>query len=98
MLEYNAQRVSKWSDDLFLDGLRQSGDPLADAAVARLKDEGGARAVGMAFRHLQGNDSPLPPEAPEALHAFIAATGGLPDGIALDRLEAGASAFLKNAL
>ena len=90
--------MSKWSDDVFLDGLRQSGDPLADAAVARLKDEGGAKAVGMAFRHLQGNDSPLPPDAPAALHDFIAASGGLPDGVRLDRLEAGAAAFLDNAL
>jgi len=90
--------VSKWSDDVFLDGLRQSGDPLADAAVARLEDEGGAKAVGMAFRHLQGNDSPLPPDAPAALHDFIAASGGLPDGVRPDRLEAGAAAFLDNAL
>jgi len=78
--------------------LRQSGDPLADAAVARVKLEGGARAVAGAFRHLQGNASPIPPEAPPALHDFIDATGGLPARVDTARLSAGAAAFLENAL
>jgi hypothetical protein len=90
--------VSKWSDDSFLDGLRQAGDPLADAAVARLRDEGGSKAVGRAFRMLQGNDSPLPPDAPEALRTFMEATGGLPTRADVRRLRAGGDAFLRNAL
>ena len=28
--------MSQWSDDVFLDGLRRSGDPRADEAVRRL--------------------------------------------------------------
>ena len=90
--------MSKWSDTAFLDALRQAGDPLADAAVARLHDEGGAKAVGRAFRHLQGNATPLPADAPEALHAFMRDTGGLPPWVQPSRLEAGGAAFLKNAL
>ncbi|WP_396623881.1 oxygenase MpaB family protein [Luteitalea sp.] len=90
--------MSKWSDRTFLDGLRQAGDPLADAAVARLRDEGGARAVGAAFRHLQGNATPLPADAPDALHAFMRDTGGLPPWVQPSRLQAGSDAFLKNAL
>ncbi len=90
--------MSKWSDDGFLDGLRQAGDPLADAAVARLSLEGGDHAVGRAFQHLQGNSTPIPAGAPPALHDFIAASGGLPADVDRARLAAGAAAFLQNAL
>ena len=50
--------MSTWSDDTFLDGLRQSGDPLADAAVARLRDEHGGAVIGRIFAKLRANDSP----------------------------------------
>jgi hypothetical protein len=90
--------VSQWSDDRFLDVLRQSGDPLADAAVARLRDEGGSRAVGQAFRFLQANHTPLPADAPVALKTFMQEAGGLPAGVDLARLQAGGQAFLRNAL
>ncbi|HTV03513.1 MAG TPA: oxygenase MpaB family protein [Luteitalea sp.] len=90
--------MSQWSDDRFLDGLRQSGDPLADAAVARLRDEGGSRAVGQAFRVLQGNSTPLPPDAPPALKTFMSEAAGLPTDVSLERLQAGGQAFLRNAL
>ena len=59
----------KWSDDRFLDGLRAQGDSLADAAIERLVAEHGERAIGPAFRALQATDTPLPPDAPPALHA-----------------------------
>lgn len=90
--------MSKWSDDTFLDELRQSGDPLADAAVVALRDEGGSVAVGRAFRLLKANDTPLPPDAPEALHTFMNTAAGLPASADLDRLRAGGDAFLQNAL
>ena len=90
--------MSQWSDDRFLDVLRESGDPLADGAVARLRDEGGSRAVGQAFRLLQGNHTPLPANAPEALATFMREAGGLPDGVDLARLRSGGRAFLRNAL
>jgi hypothetical protein len=90
--------VSKWSDDAFLDGLRQAGDPLADAAVARLRDEGGSQAVARAFRVLQGNHTPLPADAPEALRTFMHDAGELPAGVDIQRLRDGGEAFLANAL
>ena len=90
--------MSQWSDDRFLDGLRQSGDPLADAAVVRLREEGGSRAVGQAFRVLQGNSTPLPADAPPALKQFMSEAAGLPPDVSLDRLHAGGQAFLRNAL
>lgn len=95
---YNRRHVSHWSDDSFLDALRQAGDPLADHAVARLRDEGGAKAVGRAFALLHGNDSRLPPEAPAALRAFMDAADGLPAGVDMARLQRGGDAFLRNAL
>ena len=47
--------ASKWSDDAFLDELRQQADPLADAAVARLIEEGGIQAANHAFQHMHAN-------------------------------------------
>jgi hypothetical protein len=87
----------KWSDDGFLNGLRDQGDPEADAVVARLIAER-VHDVGRLFRLLQANDTPLPPDAPPPLHDFIAATAGLPPGLDQARLERGGAAFLKNAL
>jgi hypothetical protein len=88
----------RWSDDGFLDALRQMGDPAADAAVAALAAEGGDRAVGSAFALLKANDTPLPADAPTPLRAFIGATTGLPPGVDLTRVVRGGQAFLRNAL
>ena len=66
--------------------------------MARLRDEGGSAAVGRAFRVLQGNDTPLPPDAPEALHAFMRDAAGLPADADRARLQRGGQAFLRNAL
>ena len=88
----------KWSDDGFLDSLRRAGDPAADDAVRRMKEDGGDKAVNASFRMLHANDSPLPAEAPQALKDFMAATGGLPPGLDMDRLQRGEDAFVRNAL
>jgi len=90
--------VSKWSDDRFLDSLRESGDPPADDAVARLRAEHGDAAVGRAFAQLRANDSPLPADAPAALTEFMRDAGGLPAWASEARLERGGNAFLQNAL
>ena len=88
---------SKWSDDAFLDALRRQGDPPADAAVARLATDGGARTVGTIFRMLQANDTPLPENAPGPVVEFMRASAGLPD---LDkaRLPRGCAVFLRHAM
>ena len=90
--------TGRWSDDVFLDSLRQVGDPPADAAVRGLLEDGGGRAVGAIFGMLKANDTPLPADAPRPLRDFMAASAGLPPGLDLERLQRGGQAFLKNAL
>jgi hypothetical protein len=89
---------SRWSDDVFLDALRRSGDPAADAAVAGLIADGGLAAVGAIFKLLRVNDTPLPPDAPQPLKDFMAASAGLPPDLDLPRLPNGGRAFLRNSL
>jgi len=89
---------SRWSDDVFLDALRSSGDPEADAAVAKLIADGGLGAAGAIFKLLKANDTPLPPDAPAALQDFMAATATLPPGLDHARLANGGQAFMRNAL
>ncbi len=88
----------RWSDDEFLDGLRRTGDSLADAAVGRLQRETSSRDIGQVFRMLQANDTPLPEDAPHALKVFMAASAGLPPDVDLARLHRGGTAFLRHAL
>ena len=89
---------SKWSDDVFLDGLRRQGDPPADEAVARLIADRGGQSAGPIFKVLQANDTPLPADAPQPLKDFMAASAGLPPEIDRIRLPRGGEAFLRNAL
>ena len=95
---HSADGTGRWSDDAFLDTLRRSGDPAADAAVAALMADGGLAAVGSAFRLLRANDTPLPPDAPAPLKDFMTSSAGLPPGLDLSRLPKGGRAFLRNAL
>lgn len=88
-------RVSKWSDDTFLNGLRESGDPLADDAVARLRADHGGAVIGAIFAKLRANDSPLPPDAPLALADFMRSAGGLPSWASDARLQRGGQVFLQ---
>ena len=90
--------TGQWSDDTFLDTLRRSGDPAADAAVAALIADGGLAAAGAAFKLLRANDTPLPPDAPQPLKDFMASSAGLPPHLDLARLSNGGRAFLRNAL
>jgi hypothetical protein len=93
-----ADTSGRWSDDAFLDALRASGDPAADAAVAALIADGGLAAAGAAFKVLRANDTPIPAGAPAPLHAFMAATHGLPPLADPARLRRGGEAFLRNSL
>lgn len=88
----------QWSDDAFLDALRAQGDPEADAVIAALLADGETRSLGALFKVLQANDTPLPAAAPAPLHAFMAASPGLPANLDVPRLQRGGAAFLKNAL
>jgi hypothetical protein len=87
----------KWSDDRFLDSLRQQGDAQADLAVARLVEERDVRAVNEVFKTLRADDTPLPDDAPAPFREFVAATGTLPSWTDPARLARGGDVFLKHA-
>ena len=89
---------SRWSDDAFLDSLRQQADPQADGAVARLIADGGDRAVSYLFRVLRANDDPIPDDAPEPFREFMEQTRELPPDLDLDRVQRGGDVFLRHAM
>jgi hypothetical protein len=76
----------KWSDDGFLDLLKQHGDELADETLARLMEEMGVQAIQAVFNQLRSSDDQLPADAPAAFKDFVAATRELPDGVDRERL------------
>lgn len=82
---------------MFLDSLRRVGDPLADEAVRRLLADADDQAVRRTFALLKANDTPLPADAPAALHEFMASSADLPP-LDAQRLRNGGQAFLRNAL
>ncbi len=88
----------KWSDDRFLDSLRQIGDPVADEAIARLMAGRQTADVGIIFRMMRANDDVLPADAPQAYKDFAAASPGLPPDLDFARLQRGGAAFYRNAL
>jgi hypothetical protein len=90
--------MSRWTDDVFLDALRHTGDSHADAAVAALIADGGIAAIGPIFRLLGANDTPLPADAPAPLKAFVDASPGLAADADLARLRRGGLAFYRNAV
>ena len=87
----------KWSDDRFLDSLRQQGDPQADLAVRRLMEEREVRAVNEVFKTLRADDAPIPDDAPAPFREFAEATRGLPSWADRGRLARGGDVFLKHA-
>ena len=83
----------RWTDDAFLDGLRQQGDDLADGTVKRLHEEHGLDAVNRIFQSLAADHQPLPADAPEPFRKFMDATAEPPPGIDFERLNRGARVF-----
>jgi hypothetical protein len=90
--------AGQWSDDAFLDRLRQIGDSAADQAVATLIAAGQTKDVSAIFRTMRANDDPLPPDAPQAYRDFMAASAGVPPNLDFERLDRGGAAFYRNAL
>lgn len=62
-----------------LDFLRHTADPLADGCIAALFQSGQIQAVNQALDALGQNDSPLPPDLPEPLRAYLVESARLPD-------------------
>ncbi len=89
--------ATRFSDDTFLDEIRQKVDTKADACVSRLFAEGGAAGSAALFRQLTSNEDRLPDDAPEALREFFASTRALPPGVDLARIRRGEQVWMKNA-
>lgn len=100
--------AARWSDDSFLDGLRQFGDAAGDRCVvelAKLPDSAmRARAV---FAKMPRNDSPLPSDTPAQLREFFAQTyawcdhcrqPSLPAWVDRDRIVRGQKVFMERMM
>jgi hypothetical protein len=87
----------KWSDDRFLDSLRQQGDVQADLAVRRMMEEREVRAVNEIFKTLRADDAPIPADAPAPFLEFVEATRTLPSWADRSRLARGGDVFLKHS-
>jgi hypothetical protein len=70
-----------------LAGLRQVGDPSADAVIEELARTEQIRAVSHVLRGLVDNDQPVPGELPPAIAGWLERTAALPDWADADRLE-----------
>lgn len=77
---------ARWSDDAFLDLLKQHKDDLADQTVDRLIEDHGIEKVGYIFRKMSASDDQIPADAPRALLDFVEQTLPLPPGIDHERL------------
>ncbi len=89
--------ATKWSDDCFLDGLRQTGDPAADQTVLQLMAGREMGEIGAIFKMLGKNDSPFPDDVPPPLREFLDATSELPPDVDMARLRRGGEVFLRHA-
>ncbi len=94
---------TKWSDDQFLNGLRELGDAKADACVEELigSSDDARRDFHLVFAKMNSNNAALPVDLPPLLRTFFEETDGLPvvDGAPadLDRLERGGGVLMQNA-
>ena len=89
--------TTRWSDDAFLDSLRQQTDELANQCVRKLAAENGLEGSRVLFQHTSSNDTALPPDAPAPLQTFFAETAALPPGVDLARIDRGERAWMKHA-
>ncbi|MBV8219521.1 MAG: DUF2236 domain-containing protein, partial [Solirubrobacterales bacterium] len=72
-----------------LDGVRQAGDPSADAVIEELARAEQVRVVSDVLRTLTYNDQPVPAELPPSIGRWLDQHGELPDWVDRDRLERG---------
>jgi len=89
--------ATKWSDDGFLDGLREQGDSLADNAVQRLIRERDVSEVNRLFQIMRSDNQPLPADLPPSILDFLERTKALPAGVDLERVERGEAVFMRHA-
>ena len=92
----------QWSNDDFLDGLRQRGDKRADACFDALKEELAGEDFADLFKQLNANGMALPAGLPAPLEDFLAESMRLPDidgaPVETGRLARGQKVFMTHAL
>jgi hypothetical protein len=78
----------RWNDAM-LDGMRQIGDPPADAAIAAIFAAGQEKAAQAFMTELAANNAPLPSSLPAGLREFIekSAAQALPDSSAIEAAQ-----------
>jgi len=79
-----------------LDGLRQAGDPSADALIEELARAEQVRVVSDVLRTLTYNDQPVPAELPPSIGRWLGQHGELPDWVDRDRLERGCAVVVEH--
>lgn len=101
MTNDKTQPMERWSNDQFLNGLRQQGDQLADECFHKLKEESKGLDFSDVFKALDTNEAPLPNDAPQPLSQFFEQTAKLPSlddkTIDLERIERGQKVFMTHA-
>ncbi|HEY4219431.1 MAG TPA: oxygenase MpaB family protein [Gemmatimonadaceae bacterium] len=100
--------ASRWSNDAFLDGLRQFGDGAADRCAIELSKTDNSAAVARAmFAGMTQNDQRLPADAPAPLRAFFDETyawchrcrqPALPAWVDRDRVIRGQTVFMERLI
>jgi len=79
--------------DAFLDEMRETGDPTADAVVRRIFATGKVDAVNALMKTLVRNDGVPAKKLPKAVRDYLDATDDLPPWADMERIEAGERFF-----
>ena len=82
----------RWSDR-FLDEMRETGDPPADAAIAEVFEHGKVGVVNEVMKTLVRNDGVPAKKLPRAVRDYLDATDDLPDWADPERIEVGERFF-----
>ena len=85
-----------WNHAL-LEEMRHTGDPLADATLARAAETGEVGRINAIFRSFAADEAQVPPDAPAAFLEFVRATNALPPGVDRERVLRGAQVLLGHA-
>ena len=92
---------TKWSDNKFLDELREQSDAAADAVISELEEVLEKRDFSKVFEDMNANDEPLPENMPPQLSEFFDKAIRLPKvgGVEVDkaRLIRGEKVFMTHA-
>lgn len=79
-----------------LKGMRQLGDPSADAVIDELARTQQIRAVSHVLRHLVENDQPVPDDLPPSLARWLETSGEMPAWADHERLERGCTVVVEH--